>query len=75
MQATPLALFALVILRWGFVLCPSQPGPQSCHFMLPTIAEMTGMHHHAQLFSIEMGSLKIFVPVGPEVMILPMSAS
>jgi hypothetical protein len=31
-------------------------------FMLPAIAGMTSMYHHTQLFSIEMGSHKLFCP-------------
>jgi hypothetical protein len=37
-----------------------QSGPQFSYFKLPTIAGMTGMCHHNQLFPIEMESHKHF---------------
>jgi hypothetical protein len=42
------------------LFCPGQPGPPSFYFMLPTVTEMIGAHHHAQLFSIELESHKDF---------------
>jgi hypothetical protein len=40
----------------------AQAGPelQSSYFELPSIAGMTGLYHHTQLFSIEMVSYKLF---------------
>jgi hypothetical protein len=53
--------FALVILEMGislFALTVIFP------FMLPTVTGMTGVSHHAQLFSTEMGSWELFAWVG-----------
>jgi hypothetical protein len=43
------------------LLCPVLPGPQSSYFMLPTIAEMTGMHHHPSFFPLRW-NLMNFLP-------------
>jgi hypothetical protein len=34
---------------------PGQPGSQSSSFMLSDLDGMTGMYHHTQIFSVEMG--------------------
>jgi hypothetical protein len=67
-------LFALVILEIG---SPSlqRPGPRSSHYKLPAIAGLTGMGHHTQLVSVEMGSHKLFYPGWPGTRILLISAS
>jgi hypothetical protein len=44
-------------------------------FILPSVAGMTGAHHHAQLFSVEIGSHEHFCQGWPETMILPNSTS
>jgi hypothetical protein len=43
--------------------------------MLPAVAGMTGMHYHAQLPSIEMGSHKLSCLGWPRTVILLISAS
>jgi hypothetical protein len=43
--------------------------------MLPAVARMTGIHHHTQSFSVEMGSWKLFYWGWPGSTILPISAS
>jgi hypothetical protein len=54
-------LLALVILYIGSCFLPSLAWTEILLYsMLPIVAEMTGMHHHAQLFSIEMRSHEIF---------------
>jgi hypothetical protein len=55
-----LALFALGIFKIGHcILCLGRPGPDP-PFYTASIAGTTGMHHHTQLFWIEMGSLALF---------------
>jgi hypothetical protein len=67
----------LLWLFWiqGLALCPSHPQLQFSYFTLPTIAGMTSAHHHAQLFSYEMESHKLFSLDLPLSMILPISIS
>jgi hypothetical protein len=43
--------------------------------MLPTVAGMTGLYHHAQFFSVEMESRELVCLGWPGTMILPISAS
>jgi hypothetical protein len=43
--------------------------------MLPTITEMTGMHHHTQLFFGEMGVSQTFYLGWHQTLILPILAS
>jgi hypothetical protein len=38
-------------------LCPDKPDSWSSYFRLPAIARMTGVHYHAQVFSIEIERL------------------
>jgi hypothetical protein len=45
------------------------------HFSLPSVAGMTGTYYHTQLFSIEMGSYKLFCLSFPGTAILLISAS
>jgi hypothetical protein len=55
-SATHSALFTLAIFwKWGLTFCPGQLRPLFSYFTLSAIAGMTGTHHCAQLFSIEMG--------------------
>jgi hypothetical protein len=54
--AMPLVTFVLVILEIRSCFCPGWPGPQLSYFTLPTITGMTGVCHHAKLFSTEMRS-------------------
>jgi hypothetical protein len=56
----PPFLFALVIFERVLLF-----RPQSSYFRLPIIAWMSGMCHHTQLFSVEMGSCKLFCPGWP----------
>jgi hypothetical protein len=63
--------------RWGGshkYFCPGLFVPKCSYFTFPAIARMTGVHHQAQLCSIEMESCKHFCPGCPEG-ILPISAS
>jgi hypothetical protein len=46
----PPALFALVIFRTGSYFMAMQDWTTILLFVLPLVAEMTGMHHCAQLF-------------------------
>jgi hypothetical protein len=43
------------------------------HFKFPTIVRMTGTYPYSQLFSIELGSCKLFCPGQPETRILQTS--
>jgi hypothetical protein len=52
------ALYTLVILKSGFFV-PARLEVPSC-FRLPVIAEVTDLHHHTLLFSVEMRSYKLF---------------
>jgi hypothetical protein len=52
-----------------------QPGLQSSYFMHPAVAEMIGVPHHIWLFSVKMGSCKLFCQGWPGTIILPISAS
>jgi hypothetical protein len=53
---------------------PGMLGPGSSYFLLPAVGRMTGGCHHAQLFSIQMGSHEcFFFPSWPGVVILPIS--
>jgi hypothetical protein len=54
---------------------PGQPGPPSSNIKFPVIAGMTGMHHNAQLFSIEMESHELFCLGWLGTVILPISVS
>jgi hypothetical protein len=72
----PPVLLALIIFEIsGLVLCPGGPAQNSSCFKLQAITRMTSMHHHAQLFSIEMGSCQLFYLDWPVTTILPFSAS
>jgi hypothetical protein len=43
--------------------------------MLPAVVKLKDVPHQAQLFSIELGSYKLFSPAWPGTRILPISAS
>jgi hypothetical protein len=62
----PLALFIVVILEIGPLFCPGWHGLWSFYSTLSAIAGMTGAHHHAQFFSVEMGTCKLFTRAGLE---------
>jgi hypothetical protein len=47
--AMPSALFVLLFWRKELVFCPGWLGLQYSYFILPTVARMTGTHHHTQL--------------------------
>jgi hypothetical protein len=55
---TPPTLFWLLLVT----LCPGWLGLWFSCFLLHAIAGMTGIHHHTQLFSTEMGSPGLFFP-------------
>jgi hypothetical protein len=59
----PLALFAWVIFEVGshFFFLLRLNSLQSFYITLPTVAGMTGMHRHAQLFLHWDGSYTIFL--------------
>jgi hypothetical protein len=62
LKPCPPGLLALVILEIGFHFGPGWPGSQSFYFMLPTIVRITGVHHHPQLFPVEMRVSWTFLP-------------
>jgi hypothetical protein len=49
--------------------------PQSSYLKPPSLTGMTGMHHQAQIFHIEMGSRKLFHPGWPRTSVLLRSTS
>jgi hypothetical protein len=49
----------------AWAMPPARPGSQHSHFSLPAIAMMIGVCHHAQLFSVEIGSHKLFCSEWP----------
>jgi hypothetical protein len=57
----------------GCDFCPGQPGPGSSYLRFPTIAGMTGVHHHTQLLSVEMCSHELFSWAGLEQRCFPVS--
>jgi hypothetical protein len=68
--ATPPVLFALDILEMG-----SLPGLQFSNFTLSAVAGMIGRCHYAQLFSVELGSCKLFCLGWHRTRILTISSS
>jgi hypothetical protein len=53
--------FSLIILKTeSCFFCAGWPGPQSYFFKLPAVIRVTGVHHHTQLLSFEVGSCKLF---------------
>jgi hypothetical protein len=57
----PLQPFLLRLFGDSLAFCLGQSGPQSPYFMLSATAGMIGLSHHAQLFSIDLESLKLFL--------------
>jgi hypothetical protein len=68
----PPALNAPEILEIGS-FSPGKPGQQSSYFKLLMVAGMSAVYHHTQLFSVDMGSYKLFCLGWPGAMIFPIS--
>jgi hypothetical protein len=73
--ATSNTFLALVVLEIGSCFCLGWPGLWSSYCKLPTVSRMTGVCHHAHLFSIEMWPRKLFCQCWFGIMILLISAS
>jgi hypothetical protein len=68
-------LFALVILEIGSSFLFRLAWSYHRVKLLTSIVGMTGEHHHTQLFSVKMGSFKLFCLGWPETSFFPISAS
>jgi hypothetical protein len=58
---TPPPFFAVVILEIGSHFLPGLAWTECFYFILPTITGVIGTYQHMQIFSIEMGSCKLFL--------------
>jgi hypothetical protein len=65
--ATPPALFTLIILEIGSCFLLRQAWTVILLFYISTFPEMTGVYHHTQLFSFEMGPHELLPsPLSPQ---------
>jgi hypothetical protein len=69
------ALFVLIIFEIGYYFLPGACLNTIILFMLPAIAGMTGVCHHAQIFLLRWSFMSFFGSSWPGIMILLISAS